>query len=147
MVSWREKDEVWSFCLIRTTLQRAKSWENEGKAFIYRTAPVIRILGFEDFMGGGAYPVPILEQYANYRITIEVLDVYGTDTCYVDSGKVTIYDDVGGDPSNPITLELQDGQVMYEFTPMEPNILGGGSYPYQKLIQFVAHFSYFTAFH
>ncbi len=113
------------------------TWQNARKNFTYRQPPVIKISGLEEW-GSGVYAVPILEQFAVYRLTIDVLDVFGTDSCQVDSGTVTFYDDVGGNPSQPTTYILQNGRITYDLMPKEVNILGGGPHPYQKLFQIVA---------
>ena len=114
------------------------TWENQRQNFTYRAPPIIRISGWPDF-GGGNYQVPIMMQPIAYQLLIEVLDVWGTDTCYVDEGTVTIYDGIGDKASQPVTIPLQGGRVEYYCTAGLPNILYGGNHPYQKLIQVVAH--------
>ena len=114
------------------------TWENQRKNFTYRTPPIIRISGWPDF-GGGNYQVPIMMQPIAYQLLIEVLDVWGTDTCHVDEGSITIYDGIADKASQPFTIPLQDGKAEYYCIAGLPNILSGGNHPYQKLIQVVAH--------
>ena len=114
------------------------TWGEARKNYTYRNPPIIKISGWPDF-GGGNYDVPIMEQGFNYRLSIEVLDVWGGDTCEIDTGTITIYDGIADKASDPVTLELDNGQAFYNCIPRWPNILGGGNYPYQKLFQVDAH--------
>jgi len=113
------------------------TWQNRRRNFTYRTPPIIRVLDWPE-SGGGSYPVPIMTQGQPVDLIIEVLDVWGTDTCYVDEGTVIIYDGIGDQTSNPDTLILQNGMAIYSCVTGLPNILSGGAHPFQKLFQAVA---------
>lgn len=111
--------------------------ESSVQDFIYRKPPQIRITGLPDF-GCGMFNVPIMEQGSTYNLRIEVFESFDTDTCLVDTGFVVIYDGIGADPSKPDTLILDRGMVTYEMAAGFPNILGGGSHPFQKSFQIIA---------
>ncbi len=108
--------------------------------FIYRKPPIIRIVGLPEICTNAQDPfrVPVVDQYETLNLTIEILEEYGGDTCMVDTGFVTIYDDIGGDPANPVTVPIENGLAYYSLTVGEPNILDGGTNPFQKLLQIVA---------
>jgi len=113
------------------------TWQNQRKNYIYRTPPIIQVLGWPK-SGGGNYPVPIMVQGQPVDLSIEVLDVWKNDTCRVEEGSVIIYDGIGDKASRPDTLILQDGMAVYKNVPGLPNILSGGAHPFQKLFQIVA---------
>lgn len=119
------------FNLIHTNLTFRDSLIN----FIDREPPTIRITGFPET----CYDVPVVAQFDKYPLTIEVLDSHGEDSCPVDTGFITIYDAVGGDPDTPVQLRLSNGQASYILTPGDPNILDGGEHPFQKLFQVTAN--------
>ncbi len=113
--------------------------------FIYRNPPTIRISGLPDICTGAEAPfnVPVVAQYEQYFLTIEVIDSYLGDSCLVDTGTITIFDDIGGDSNNPITLKLSNGQAHYILVPGKPNIIGNpddpsDKHPFQKLFYVTA---------
>jgi Concanavalin A-like lectin/glucanases superfamily/FG-GAP repeat/Secretion system C-terminal sorting domain/Bacterial Ig-like domain len=108
--------------------------EKVGKNFIYHKPPQIKISGLPE-KGCAPFEVPIMEQLVKYQLRIEVYENFGGDTCLVDTGFVTIYDDIGGNPNEPIELPLVNGVAEYELLAGDPNILDGGTHPYQKLLQ------------
>jgi len=113
-------------------------YENHNKNFIYHPPPIIQLTIFPDERTCDSTPVPIMAQSIHYPLLIEVLEAYGTDTCYVSGGELTIYDDVGGNPADPVILPISNGKANYTVVPGVPNILGGGEHPYQKLLQIKA---------
>ena len=113
-------------------------FENKNLNFIYHPPPIIQLTFFPDERTCDDNPVPIMAQSIRYEVLIEVLEAYGMDTCYVSGGMVTIYDDIGGNPADPVILPIQNGKVSYTIVPGVPNILGGGEHPYQKLLQIKA---------
>ncbi|MEE9117149.1 MAG: hypothetical protein V3U02_00965, partial [Calditrichia bacterium] len=113
------------------------TWTDVEHDFTYRNEPIIRINRWPQF-GGGDYNVPILEQGEFYDLEIIVLDVWGGDTCRVNQGTVTIYDDISGTADEPVTAILDSGKVVYRCVPLEPN-LQTGEHPYQEKISFEAH--------
>lgn len=105
--------------------------------FIYREPLAIEIDGFPEVCSGAN--VPVVAQYERYFLTITVLDSYDGSSCPVDTGSITIYDDLSDNGNNPITLPLSNGQAHYILEPGIPNTLEGGSNPYQKLFNVVAN--------
>ena len=103
------------------------------KNYIYRTAPTIRINGLPE-KGCSPYEVPIVEQNVPYSLEIEVLEVFGDESCHADTGYVVIFDAVSQDNPKGDTLPIQGGFAFYEMLPGEPNILA----PYQKSFEVVA---------
>ncbi|MCB0283166.1 MAG: Ig-like domain-containing protein, partial [Calditrichaeota bacterium] len=108
--------------------------------FIYRNPPKMKVAGFPTVCGGALAPfdVPVVKQFEQYVIEFEVYEAYGLDTCLVDTGKVTVYDALGGNPAEPVELPVSKGRAFYTTTVGEPNILDGGPHPFQKLFQAVA---------
>jgi len=115
------------------------SWSDKQHNFVYRNAPVIKVSGWPEFGGGNVYNVPIMKQLDVYDLEIEVLDVWGTDSCHVTQGSVTITDDISDISSEPVTLELDSGFANYTCLPGLPNLLKGGDHPYQKLFSLEAN--------
>jgi len=107
---------------------------SQVQIYTYRKPPVIEITGWDD-IGCAPFEVPILEMDIDYPLTIEVYEEFGGERCLVDTGIVTIYDDVGTGNQEPIELKLQGGTAFYKLTAGEPNILDGGLRPFQKLLQ------------
>ena len=106
--------------------------------FTYRKPPVIEISGWPE-IGCAPFDVPILEMDVVYSLMIEVYEEFGGERCLVDTGTVTIYDDVGTGNQEAVTLKLQAGTALYNLTAGEPNILSGGAHPFQKMLQVQAN--------
>ena len=102
--------------------------------FVFRKPPVIEVTGWPE-IGCAPYDIPILEMDVVYPLIIEVYEEFAGERCLVDTGTVTIYDDVGTGNQDPVTLELEGGIALYDLTAGEPNILSGGAHPYQKMLQ------------
>jgi fibronectin type 3 domain-containing protein len=89
--------------------------------------------------------VPILDQGEGVELTIRVVSDYGdSGTCLVDSGTVTIFDEVMDIADQPVTLRLNDGVVTYTTYGGYPNIFSGrrdadgNDRSYQKALTVVA---------
>jgi len=125
------EEEMLTFFSVDTVDITLEDVENN---FIYRRAPTILISGFppKSCVEG---KLPILEQGEIYDIAIEVLEVFGTDTCYADTGFVVVYDAISMDNPDPDTLPIQSGFAFYEVKAESPNIIS----PYHKLIEVVAN--------
>ncbi|AHM62840.1 hypothetical protein D770_22975 [Flammeovirgaceae bacterium 311] len=78
-----------------------------------------------------------MEQGDEYRVQIEVNNIFTfngqTTVCKVDSGMVTIYDDVSD--NGMVSLPIKDGFVYYTIKPGRPNIASGGTNGFRKLFQ------------
>lgn len=113
--------------------------ENAEKNFIYRNPPVIRLSQLPE-SGGGDYQVPIWPQRTWNEIKIEVLNVWGDDTCHVKEGSVVINDEVNDNRDQPITIQLDTtGTTYYPVLPGIPNIYAApANHPYQKRLQITA---------
>ena len=107
--------------------------ENHLQNYIYRKAPTIVIQGLPE-RGCAPYNVPIVEQNTPYSLAIEVLEVFGEESCHADTGYVVIYDAVSKDNPKGDTLPIQAGFAYYDMVPGEPNILA----PYQKSFEVLA---------
>jgi len=99
--------------------------------FLFRVAPQITISGL---------PVPtscgtrVLSQLDNYFLEIEAFEDYGTSgTCPVNNGIIVLNNGIADHPEAD-TLKFANGIASYEFTAGNPNIVGGGNRPYQKLL-------------
>jgi len=113
------------------------TWENKRNNLIYHPKPIIEIE--IDPLELTCDIIPIMQQYYTYSLIIEVKEAYEADTCHVANGYITIYDDIGGNPAEPTIIELENGMAIYTLIAGDPNILGGGEHPYQKLIQIKAN--------
>ncbi len=98
----------------------------------YHSPPITRISELPP-AGCGEIDVPILQQEITYAMRIDVVEKYGDLECPVSSGTVTIKDNISyGNPDSTIVLE--DGGTYYPLKPGYPNLAGGGSHPYQKML-------------
>ena len=113
------------------------TWIDKEHDFTYHNEPIIRISEWPKF-GEGDYNVPIMDQGKFYDLIIEIFDVWGVDTCLVNQGTVTIYDDISGIADKPISVDLDGGRVFYRCVPGEPNLQTGGGRSYQKSFFVVA---------
>lgn len=104
------------------------SYQDQRIDFTYHRPPVIRVTGLPEAQCSAT----ILEQGGNYPLTIEVWEVPGV--CPVDTGTITITDQISDLGDEPITLKISQGRATYTMTPGLPNIIS----PFQKNIQIVA---------
>lgn len=100
--------------------------------FLFRSAPQISLTGLPDPVG--ACNVKVLKQLESYGFEVEVYEQYGNTTCPVEIGELRIFNTVA-DKSEPDTVAISDGLAVYSFQAGNPNIVGGGQRPYQKLLQ------------
>jgi hypothetical protein len=121
--------------VVRTdTLKTAKAPRLD---FIYRSAISVNILDLPAKIclkdGNQTKQVYRMEQGDEYPIQIEVNNIFTykgqTSVCRVDTGTVTIYDDISG--VGAVTLPIRNGYVYYTIKAGNPKIV----YPYTKLLQ------------
>ncbi|MCK5733233.1 MAG: hypothetical protein KAI38_03545, partial [Candidatus Latescibacteria bacterium] len=102
--------------------------------FIYRAPLKVAITGFPDppcdeltLPDGTVVPaVPILTQGDWVALNIEVYEDYGeAGLCPVDTGKVTIYDEIIDEEDTPVELVIKDGMARYQTAGNTPNITSG----------------------
>lgn len=108
------------------------------KDFVFRKPPEIEVIGFPD-RGCAPFDVPVMEQIVRYPLEIRVFESFGEEYCLTSTGFVVIHDEVSDGYDGADTLFLENGIARYDLYPGEPNILSGGSHPYQKLISFHAN--------
>ena len=115
------------------------STEDENRSgvdFIYRAAPEVAITGFPTNSCG----VRVMEMANEYDLDINVFESYTsqgvTATCAADSGSLVIFDQIAD--VGQVDLTYENGQAQYQVIGRFPNIVGGGSNPYQKSIQVTA---------
>ena len=109
--------------------------------FIYRSAISVTIHDMPQpvcvRVGNTTQQWQRMVQGDEYSVQIEVNNIFTfngiTTQCRVESGTLTIYDDVSD--KGVITLPIENGFVYYTITPGRPNIAGGGTTPYRKLFQ------------
>ncbi|HEX7878046.1 MAG TPA: hypothetical protein VF720_01475, partial [Candidatus Eisenbacteria bacterium] len=122
--------------------------------FIYHAPLVIEIEGFTDpacatlTLPGNPVPlpaVPVVEQSESVPLIIRVFEDYGSaGLCPVDSGLVTVFDEIIDEGDTPVPLELRNGEARYTTIGNTPNIFAGrrdqqgNDRSYQKPISFVA---------
>lgn len=89
--------------------------------FIYRAVPEVELSGWP---AGDCpdIPFPVLEQGRQYNLLIRVWE--NGRTCLVDTGSVTIRDQLAVDNPEPLTLPISQGVVQYPLVPGIPNITG-----------------------
>ena len=112
--------------------------KSQQENFIFRKPPGLKITGLPE-SGCPPFNVPIMEMGITYPLRIEVFENFGPDTCLSDTGFVVIYDGIGGDPSEPDTIMLENGIASYDMVAGFPNLLPGGAHPYQKNFQIIAN--------
>ena len=90
--------------------------------------------------------VPIIGQGEGVRLIIRVVSDYGdSGTCLVDTGTVTIFDEIMDAADQPVTLPLERGIAVYETYGGYPNIFygrtdaDGNDRSYQKALTVVAN--------
>lgn len=105
--------------------------------------------------GGGTIPaVPVIDQGENYPLSILVVEDYGDGNhCVVETGTVTVYDEIIDEQDQPVQLIIEDGYAMVETDGQRTPYVTIGNTPnpavgrrdaqnndrsYQKAISFVA---------
>lgn len=84
---------------------------NQVADFKYRAPMRVEIEGLPDVAPGCAITVPIVPQTERYPLVIRVFEDYGTSTCPVDTGTVTVFDEILDQEQNPVTLVIENGQA------------------------------------
>ena len=93
--------------------------------FIYSAPIVVQITGFEEIECSNL-GVPIVEQGEQVSLKIEVFEDYGNgNLCPVDTGEVTIFDEIIDEQDTPTVLAIQNGQATYTTIANTPNIAAG----------------------
>ncbi|MBI2416483.1 MAG: T9SS type A sorting domain-containing protein [Ignavibacteriales bacterium] len=77
--------------------------------------------------------VNLYNQLQKYKIRYKAFELYGTDTCFVDSCWIYINNSIN-DRNVRDSLLAVNGTVIDSFWAGTPNPLGGGAHPYQKSI-------------
>jgi hypothetical protein len=122
--------------------------------FIYRAPLVIVVEGFAApgctglLVPGSMTPlpaVPIIEQGESVPLVIQVFEDYGAaGLCPVDSGLVTVFDEIIDEGDTPVPLDIMSGEATYTTIANTPNVFAGrrdangNDRSYQKPISFVA---------
>jgi hypothetical protein len=115
--------------------------------FIYKAPLVVQISGFPQPTCPPPLDVPILVQtvHVDVPLTIEVFENYGGgNLCPVDSGTVTIFDEINDTANEPVVVAIRDGVAKYTTHANTPNIFTGRrdsqgrNRDYQKPITVVA---------
>jgi hypothetical protein len=90
--------------------------------------------------------VPVIAQGEGVELTIRVVSDYGdSGTCLVDTGTVTIFDEIMDIADQPTTLNLENGVATYTTYGRYPNIFygrtdaDGNDRSYQKALTVVAY--------
>ncbi len=100
--------------------------------FLFRSAPQISLTGLPAPVG--SCNTMVLRQLGFYGFEVEVFEEYGDTRCPVEIGEIHIMNTVA-DKSEPDTVAINGGLAAYTFKAGNPNIVGGGQRPYQKLMQ------------
>jgi hypothetical protein len=107
--------------------------QGDSIGFIYRAPLEVEIEGLEPEAGCDK---TILAQYTRPSIRINVFENYYGGQCDQVSGTLTINDNISDLTQQE--LEYTNGSATYKLSVGVPNILEGGSFPFQKNIQIVA---------
>jgi len=87
-------------------------------------------------------PVNVVNRIQKYKLGFKTYEKYGSNECLIDSVIVQVIDDFT-ESTYTSTMKIPDTSTAYlAFTPLEPNIYGGGDHPYQKKIQIVVKDGY-----
>lgn len=119
---------------------------------VYKAPLTVEITGFPtacgDFYdpesGATSVAAPVIAQLADVALTIKVFENYGPVQCPVDSGTVTIYDEIKDIADSPVTVTIADGVGSYTTTANTPNVTPGrrdaqgNDRSFQKAITFAA---------
>jgi hypothetical protein len=105
--------------------------------FVYRAPLKIAIRGFEDFVESCPGPLtfenrtfpdnlPVVPQLTVLNLTVEVNEDYGAGgLCPLDSGTVTIYDEIFDRKNEPFNLKVQDGVAVCTTFASTPSLVVG----------------------
>ncbi len=105
--------------------------------FVYRAPLALKITGLEQYVetcdgplmfGGRALPdsLPVIPQLTKVILTVTAEEVYGdNETCPLDSGRVTIYDELFDRQNEPFDLEIRDGNAVCTTFTSTPSLVVG----------------------
>ncbi|MCW5909360.1 MAG: T9SS type A sorting domain-containing protein [Chitinophagales bacterium] len=118
------------------TVQYTLTPEHKAE-YVYGGTLSIEVLGLDELASCNKL---VVNQGNTYQIRVNVnrTYVYNNDTSYcpLDTGLLTMFDEVSD--SNFVYYTIDSGIARYNINPGKPNIVGGGSHPYQKFIMFTA---------
>lgn len=121
-----QSTEIQSFFDLQGAVNVDVRKENDSISFVYTSETKVR-LAFEnpevntcDIQLNGA-SATLLNQNKEYDLSVELYQEYGTDICVLQEGVVYIEDDIS-DFSPRDTLEIVDGEAIYELTAGVPNL-------------------------
>jgi hypothetical protein len=92
--------------------------------FQYRAPMTVVIAGFPE-VDCSALGVPILDQGKRLPLTIRAFERYGDGDCPVDSGIVTITDEILDIEGAPVEIPLRNGVATYTTIANTPNVFAG----------------------
>ncbi|MCA9732035.1 Ig-like domain-containing protein [candidate division KSB1 bacterium] len=90
--------------------------------------------------------VPVMKQSSRAKLSIKVYEKYGESQetwCLLDTGKVTIFDEIMDEEDTPVVVSIKDGAAVYETAANTPNIYPGrkdakgNDRSFQKALQIV----------
>ncbi len=119
---------------------------------VYKAPLTMQVTGFpaacgefyDPESGVTATAAPVIAQLTSVPLTINVFEDYGTVQCPVDSGTVTIYDEIKDVADTPVVLAIVDGVASYTTIGNKPNVspgrrdAQGNDRSFQKAITFAA---------
>jgi hypothetical protein len=85
--------------------------------------------------------VPIIEQGYQYKVTFEVRDVFGDNSCHADTGMLIVQNHLVNESNRVDTLSISGGMAEYSFIPGGPNLIA----PYLKNLTATAYLGKETA--
>jgi hypothetical protein len=127
-----ENEDVETYFPVMIADLTSGDWNQD---FIYRSEPELKMTGLPEY-GCGAYDgIPVLKQGFEYRLDLEVDEIFGTNSCLADTGYVIIQNHVGNETEKVDTVYLVDGKGEYKFIPGDPNLIS----PYLKNLTLTAY--------
>ncbi|MCK4548776.1 MAG: T9SS type A sorting domain-containing protein, partial [Candidatus Krumholzibacteria bacterium] len=104
--------------------------------FIYRAPLVVTIEGLADYVpvcpqlsvDGDTLPsgLPVIEQFEYVTLQVKVNEDYGSGgICPLDTGTVTIYDEIFDRSDTPVTLPVSEGVAEYTTFASTPSLISG----------------------
>ncbi len=104
----------------------------ENIFFRYRAPVMVEMEAFTNNSCG----LPVIDQNERVSLDIFVFEDYFGQRCSTPSGKLRIFDDISDRDAQEV--DFSNGYAAYELRGGTPNVLSGGSTPFQKKIQVVA---------
>ena len=98
-------------------------------------------LNTEMCLDGGPDNYPVIQQFEEEQLTLNVYEVYNGEECPVETGTLTIRDYITWDSmaeDSARTITFTGGEYEYTMTGGRPNLSGAGDFPYQKKIEITA---------